>query len=564
MPGLAGFIAGNPIQAYQQTVGRDQQLAQGNVDAQAQAAAGRAYMGMFGQQQTPGQMPPQQQAGGLLQSLLSRLQGGGAQPQRPMMPPPGPGAGQGPGGPAPGMPQPSAVPGARPMPQQGAPGMPPAGPPAGGQPQGQGSLDWRTIVQGVVRANPQVRDPRVIAAAVDRFLPLMNQQAQQEWRMAALQMRGQIADTQAATREDVVRQQQEGAGQRVAAQQEGAGQRVAAQQEGATGRTNLQQEGASERQDKALKERSDELDRREAELDKRTAELEKGRNTRAGATIASRENIAEKAEEGKTARTGATITSREKIAKEGEEGKDYRANLSAESRADIARLNKQSQFALQEYLEAGRETRSARAAGERGREADQSDATKRALAQLSASTRADIERQREAAAGERTQAGITSREGIAGRAEAGRKDRADQAEAGRQGRFDVNQERLDRQSALRDDQKHQILDAQRQRLENQIATNKDRNLLAQWRLLLDAQHKRATEIIGSSYMNNDADRKKLVAEEDQFYNSKIEEMNSMMAGKSAPGGAPKPGTVEDGHRFKGGDPGDPKNWEAVQ
>lgn len=31
----------------------------------------------------------------------------------------------------------------------------------------------------------------------------------------------------------------------------------------------------------------------------------------------------------------------------------------------------------------------------------------------------------------------------------------------------------------------------------------------------------------------------------------------------APAGSPKAGDVEDGHRFKGGDPADPKNWEAL-
>lgn len=38
----------------------------------------------------------------------------------------------------------------------------------------------------------------------------------------------------------------------------------------------------------------------------------------------------------------------------------------------------------------------------------------------------------------------------------------------------------------------------------------------------------------------------------------------MAPGETPADGSPAIGTIEDGHRFLGGDPGDPKNWEAVQ
>src|SRR5574337_1828085 len=92
--------------------------------------------------------------------------------------PPAPGAGPaGPGVPAAGAPGPSP---------SMAGGMPPQGQP--GQGGGQGGLDWRLILQKVTQANPGV-PPQVIAGAVDRWMPLMNAAAQQQWREVAQQIR---------------------------------------------------------------------------------------------------------------------------------------------------------------------------------------------------------------------------------------------------------------------------------------------------------------------------------------------------------------------------------------
>lgn len=78
------------------------------------------------------------------------------------------------------------------MPQMPPQGMPPGGPqPPGG---GQG-LDWRTIIQKVQQANPGA-PPNVLAAAVDRFLPIMSQQSQMQWREQSLMIREQALQQQ--------------------------------------------------------------------------------------------------------------------------------------------------------------------------------------------------------------------------------------------------------------------------------------------------------------------------------------------------------------------------------
>ncbi len=60
-----------------------------------------------------------------------------------------------------------------------------------GLPQrGQGQLNWQSLVQAVKQANPDIK-PDVMAEAVNQFMPLMNQQSQQEWRNVSLQLREQ-------------------------------------------------------------------------------------------------------------------------------------------------------------------------------------------------------------------------------------------------------------------------------------------------------------------------------------------------------------------------------------
>lgn len=184
---------------------QDERLQDARRDALAKAAYGSALqmLAQSGPQAPPpGQMSQPQQG---QQPPMPGMSPGGPQgpqmqppgmmpqAQPPMAPPQGPAdfnqrfsAANLPTSGPPGMPQ---------GPQMQPPGMPqqPPGMPPGMQqprPQGQQQLDWRSIVQAVQKANPNI-DPAVMAKAVDQFMPMMNQQSQQEWRQLSLQIREQ-------------------------------------------------------------------------------------------------------------------------------------------------------------------------------------------------------------------------------------------------------------------------------------------------------------------------------------------------------------------------------------
>lgn len=146
---------------------------------------------------------------------------------------------------------------------------------------------------------------------------------------------------------------------------------------------------------------------------------------------------------------------------------------------------------------------------------------------------------------ERTEITEGGRSTRAETAEAGREGRSQRAESGRQQRFESREKRLDRNALIRQDQGAERLRLQREDLERKITQGGDRTQLAQWRTLLDAEHKRAQEIISAYSLNSnlpDEERKKLLAEQDKFYRDQIEMMKNAGSGKQ-PGGSKTPDRV---------------------
>lgn len=199
MPGLGGLAGlSGAYSGYNEGVGEEAtaRAKKYAIDMQqaGDAAFGRTLMmlnqGQQGGQQMPGQQPMGPPPGGA-PPMPSPGQPPAPPPQMPMQqgqPQPMPQA-------TPPMPMQPGGGQPPPMPQQPM-GGPPAGPPQmpGGQPGGQPgmqqnpALDWRVVFQKVQQANPGA-PPQVLAAAVDKFLPLMNQQAQMQWREVSQQLR---------------------------------------------------------------------------------------------------------------------------------------------------------------------------------------------------------------------------------------------------------------------------------------------------------------------------------------------------------------------------------------
>lgn len=192
MVSLAGLSAAYPGFQKAQGVDLQNRMQQAQVTNAETELAGQAAFGntlkMF-QQQVPGAQP----MGGQMPAAGAPQQG----PQPPM-----PGQASMPrqdplGGPAIGMQPPM------PAPPQQPQGMPQGSPQGGGQMQGQ--LDWRVIMGKVAQANPGA-PPQVLAAAVTKFLPLMNQQAQMEWKQMQLWLMAQRTE-QGQQRLDTQREQ---------------------------------------------------------------------------------------------------------------------------------------------------------------------------------------------------------------------------------------------------------------------------------------------------------------------------------------------------------------------
>jgi hypothetical protein len=202
MAGFAGL--GTAPEGYLQAEGqqednriKDLARQQAQFDLMGGQLAGQALQQMYGGQQL-GPPPPSPPPGQSSPPVQPTMQPNIQQPPMPMPRPPG--APQPMPGQMPAM-RPPGPPGMPPGAPPGGPGGPPGGGPPGGGPPGmqqpapgqgqQGpALSLESVMQAVVKVSPGA-PPQAIMSAVNKFLPLMNTQAQMQWREISLAIREQ-------------------------------------------------------------------------------------------------------------------------------------------------------------------------------------------------------------------------------------------------------------------------------------------------------------------------------------------------------------------------------------
>lgn len=492
------------------------------------------------------------------------------------------------------MPQPGGQPGPQ---QQGQ----------GGGQRPQGPLDLRTVIQSVVRAAGPNANPHQIMAAVGRLTPLMNLDSQMQFREMSLQLREAIANQRDATTrrgQDVRADTAEGAQETTRRGQDIRADTAAAAQQGQNWRAQLRadtqtamgnlrastaeklqgmrNQGRMEVAEFTAAERKD-LNRltfeQKVELlgQKGAQDLEKLDRTIQGKKETT--ELAGQIRSGQIAQQEAARDKRQQTAEEGkdrrqqvaEEGKERRAELSSNTRLQLGQLSADTRTIIADNIEKGKDWRTGLTLANRKEVAKMTQDAHRELTEF-VQSRQDARTDKQISSRESVAAaGRESREGVAA---AGRESREGIAAAGREQKeqqFQQREGRLDRNSIINNDLKYQQLQLRAKAIENQIIQSGDRTKLQQWRAAVDAAHKRAMEAIQANSANVGMDPKQskaLMAEQNKFYSDQIKRMGEMLGDRprSVPTQSikpPKPGDVVDNHKFKGGDPGDQKNWEPV-
>lgn len=149
------------------------------------------------------------------------------------------------------------------------------------------------------------------------------------------------------------------------------------------------------------------------------------------------------------------------------------------------------------------------------------------------------------------------------------------------------EERLSAAQIVRQDRQSQELELKAKGLEDRIKRGGERNQLTNWRDAINAQHKRAMEVISANALGSNLNPKEkaaLLKEQDAFYRKQLQDMRNAVGSTTerptlpkagatkdesrAPAGEPgkappKAGDTVDGYKFKGGDPSKQENWTKV-